>query len=82
MDDIGYSYWTLRQWCGGIIIAQMVSPGHVLHYTSVYWASSMQQKAYCGAPYTREGESLGNHDFYDWPYNHIYPYSAARHIVP
>lgn len=63
MDDIGYSYWTYRQRCNGIISQQTQYEGDVFHYTSSYWASASPSKVYCDGPYTRLGESLGNHDF-------------------
>ena len=82
MDDIGYSYWTVRQRCYGSIIQQTNYGGHVLHYRSSYWAAVTKIKAYCSNPYARLGESLGNHDFYDWPYSHIYPYSYEDGWIP
>ena len=82
MDDIGYSYWTTRQYCSGVIKKQNQMSGNVLHYKSNYWASATYAKVTCSNPNGREGESLGNHDFYDYPYSHIYPYSADRHIIP
>lgn len=81
MDDIGFSYWTVRQRCNGTIVWQTTYSGHVLHYTSSYWAATTRQKVACN-PYARVGESLGNHDFYDWPYSHIYPYSFESGAIP
>jgi len=82
MDDIGYSYWAIREWCYTTLSKTNTYGGHVLHYTSSYWAASTRTKQFCSNPSQRLGESLGNHDFYDWPYSHIYPYSYTSGSIP
>lgn len=82
MDDIGYSYWSLRQWCYTTLLYATTYGGHVNHYASDYWATTIQYKYICSNPNQRLAESLGNHDFYDWPYNHIYPYSYKSAYIP
>jgi len=47
MDDIGYSYWTYRQKCYGIIVQQTTYGGTVSHYKSSFWQSVTPQKATC-----------------------------------
>lgn len=78
MDDIGYSYWTVREKCGTTIKTQVNLPGHVLHNTYLYYsAQTMTKKACTGLRY---GESLGNHDFYEYPYSHRYIYLSTGNV--
>lgn len=82
MDDIGYSYWTIREWCYTTLSDYDTYGGAVHHYVSSYGASRIRAKLFCFNPVLRLGESLGRHDFYDWPYSHINPYSYRSGDVP
>jgi len=82
MDDIGYSYWSVRQWCYDTLLHASTYGGNVNHYASSHWVTSPRTKYYCTNPYQRMGESLGNHDFYDWPYSHMYPYTYKSAYIP
>ena len=80
MDDIGYSWWTVRERCNGSITKQVIVGGHVFHYKSSYYAAMTVTKRTCSG--TRLGQSMGNHDFYKWPYSHKYLYASASNWVP
>jgi len=73
MDHLGYTYWGISQWCNTTMIKNKTYGGHVHYYTSMYWATSLRLKYYCSGHHW--GSSLGNHDFYDWPYDFFRPYS-------
>lgn len=78
MDDIGYSYWTVREKCGSAITNQVNLGGHVLHNTYLYYSAQTMTKQYCGG--FRYGESLGNHDYYEYPYSHLYIYLGTGNV--
>lgn len=78
MDDIGYSYWTVREKCGSIIKTQVNFSGHVLHNTYLYYSAQTMTKKSCTG--FRYGESLGNHDFYEYPYSHLYMYLSTGNV--
>ena len=80
MDDIGYSWWTIRERCNGVIMNQVQYGGHVLHNTSLYYSGNTMTKKTCGG--YRLGESLGNHDYYEYPYSHLYLYLASTTSIP
>lgn len=86
MDDIGFSYWTVQAWCADQRIDwwQYANGAHgdVHHNTSSYWASITRTKGYCANPNDRNGQSIGNHDFYENPYAHLYPYSFKWNYIP
>lgn len=79
MDDIGYSYWTIRERCGAGITNQVNLSGHVLHNTGLYYSATTMTKLPCGS--SRYGESLGNHDYYEYPYAHKYIYLTTNLIA-
>ena len=78
MDDIGYSYWTVREKCGTTVTKQVNLSGHVLHNTSLYYSAQTMPKQNCSG--FRYGESLGNHDFYEYPYSHLYMYLSTGNV--
>ncbi len=82
MDDIGYAYWTIREWCNVTLSDFDTYGGAVHHHVSTYSASRIRTKLFCFNPTLRLGESLGNHDFYDHPYPHRYWYSYKSGDIP
>lgn len=78
MDDIGRSYWTVREKCGTTITNQVNLSGHVLHNTSLYYSAQTMTKRACSG--FRYGESLGNHDYYEYPYSHLYMYLNTGNV--
>jgi hypothetical protein len=78
MDDIGYSWWTVREKCGTTITNQVSVPAHVLHNTSLYYAANTMTKRSCDG--FRYGQSLGNHDHYEYPYSHLYMYLDTSNV--
>jgi hypothetical protein len=80
MDDIGYSWWTVRERCNGNITRQVQPSPHVLHGTSSYYASSQMTKQSCNGD--RQGSSMANHDFYKWPKSHMYLYADEAKFLP
>lgn len=81
MDDIGYSWWTVRERCNGNITKSVQPPPHVLHGTSLYYASSQVAKQSCISG-DRQGSSMANHDFYKWPKSHMYLYADEAQFLP
>ncbi len=80
MDDIGYSWWTIREKCNGVITNQVQYGGHVLHNTPLYYSATTMTKRTCSG--YRLGESLGNHDYYEYPYSHLYLYLSSTTNIP
>jgi len=72
IDTIGESWWTARETCNGNITGQVEYDGEVEYNDSEFWDVSVHLKHSCGG--TRLGWSMGNHDFHESGYTHIYPY--------
>lgn len=73
-DTIGYSYWTVRETCDGQITSQVQYGGYHDHNTDSFYDVNAMAKHAC--PGSRLGHSLGNHDFDESGYQHIYPYKS------
>jgi hypothetical protein len=79
IDTIGRSWWTVRETCNSQITHQHRYDGRVRYSTSSFQNWSYQLEHYCSG--ARYGWSMGNHDFHESGYSHIYPYkSYSRHL--
>jgi len=74
IGTIGYSWWTVREKCTGIITYQAQYGGGVNYNSSYYSRSTNHSNHTCSPPNWRIGYSMGNHDFNDSGSSHIYPY--------
>jgi hypothetical protein len=72
IDVIGESWWTARETCNGNITYQQEYDGEVDLNDSEFYDVSVHLKHSCGG--SRLGWSMGNHDFHESGYTHIYPY--------
>lgn len=82
IDDIGYGWWNAKHSCNGTWLWGTTVYGGVLHNTSLYYASMTIPKPACVPAGARVGYSGGSHDFYDWPYSHLYFNTSATGGIP
>lgn len=79
MNNIGYSWWTVRERCNGNPTNQVQPTPHDLSSSSYYAATTMKKKPCDG---TRQGQSLGNHIFKKNSYDFEYLYAQDSDWVP
>ena len=82
IDDIGYGWWNAKHSCNGTWLWGTTVYGGVPHNTSLYYASMTIPKPACVPAGARVGYSGGSHDFYDWPYSHLYFNTSATGGIP
>lgn len=82
MDDIGYGWWNAQHSCNGTVLWGTTMYGGVLHYTSLYYAAMTKLKPPCTPAGGRVGYSGGSHDFYKWPYSHMYFNTSVYGGIP
>jgi len=61
IGTIGWTWWTFRDTCNGVIIDNWVQPGSVRYGASNHWDVGVDDRDPCGGSY--RGWSLGTHDF-------------------
>ncbi|MBW7920189.1 MAG: hypothetical protein H3C52_12940 [Anaerolineales bacterium] len=83
LDDIGYGYWNIKHGCNGVWTWGWTSSiGEVEHYTSNFYRSKTILKPACSNPNARTGYSGGTHDYYKYPYSHMYFFTQYSRAIP
>ncbi len=77
---IGWPYWTIRETCSGAITMQEIRDPSIRTNASSHTRLESFQKQGCGG--TRVGWSMGNHDFHQFGYEHIYPPKQYSEPLP
>lgn len=61
IGTIGWTWWTFRDTCNGVMIDNWVQPGSVRYGASRHWDVGVDDRDPCGGSY--QGWSMGTHDF-------------------
>jgi hypothetical protein len=61
IGTIGWTWWTFRDTCDGVIIDNWVQGGYAEYNDADAWDTGVDDRDYCGGTYY--GWSIGNHDF-------------------
>jgi len=61
IGTIGWTWWTFRDTCDGVIIDNWVNPGSVRYGASDHWDIGIDDRDDCNGTYL--GWSMGTHDF-------------------
>lgn len=76
---IGWSWWTVREWRSGVITYEYYGGASTRTNTYTHQANGNHSKHSCSL--TRTGYSMGNHDFHQSGYTHIYPYKEYSEVL-
>ncbi len=77
---IGWSWWTIQQTCSGRLIYHVERGPSVRYNTDYHGRMETHPKRPCDR--TRVGWSLGNHDFHQSGFQHIYPPHSHSEGIP
>ena len=61
IGTIGWTWWTFRDTCNGVIIDNWVQPGSVRYGANNHWDVGVDDRDFCSGSY--RGWSMGVHDF-------------------
>lgn len=70
ISSIGWTYWTFRELCNGVIKSQTVVQGAAIPNSS--GVSDLGVDVFNACSYTRQGHVLGNHEFKNIGYPNWY----------